>query len=251
MQLKIIPLVTGHIYCDKGKVITLGKDIDKMIYVPSLAWYIEGGKEKILVDTGMCSTEKANKYHYKGSIQKPDEKIDLALKNIGIDVKSIKKVILTHLHWDHCQNLELFKNASFFVQKDELKFALNPHPSYCKSYESEKIGATSSLKDMNFNLLKGDQEICDGISVISTKGHSPGHQSVIIETIKGKYIIAGDAVMSWENLKPDKKTNKEFIMIGRYLNMEEASTSISKIKKKADFILPGHEKEVLKKKIYP
>ena len=86
---------------------------------------------------------------------------------------------------------------------------------------------------------------------MSTKGHSPGHQSVIIETIKGRYIIAGDAVMSWENLEADKKTNKEFIMIGRYLGMEEASASISKIKKTMDFILPGHEKEVLKKETYP
>lgn len=251
MNLRIRPIVTGRIYCDKGTTITLGKDRGKMIYVPSLAWYIKGGKEKILIDTGMCDTKRANKYHYRGSTQKPNERIDLALKRIGVNVKDINKVILTHLHWDHCQHLKMFKNASFFVQKDELEFALNPTPDYYRSYESEKIGLKPHFLKIKFNLLNGDKKICDGVSVISTKGHSPGHQSVVVNTKKRKYVIAGDAVMSWENLRPNKKTKNEFTIIGRHMNIEQAKNSISKIKEIADFILPGHEKGVLKKKVYP
>ena len=80
--MRIIPIKTGTIYCNKGLTTTLGKDLDQWINIPSIAWYVEDkeNNNKILVDTGMCCTEQANRYHYSGSKQEEDEQIDRALK---------------------------------------------------------------------------------------------------------------------------------------------------------------------------
>lgn len=247
--MKIIPLKTGEICCDKGLTTTFKKDVGKMIYIPSTAWLIDTGKEKILVDTGMCDTDKANKYHYKGSTQKEGERIDQTLKKIGVDVKDITKIIFTHLHWDHCQNLYFFKNAKFYVQKKELEFAKNPIPLYYTSYESHIPGLKQTFSEIQFELINGDQKIVDGINVIFTPGHSPGHQTVLVKTEKGTYAITGDAIMCYENL--EKNGNQKFTMMGRHADIIESWKSIEKILSKSDFVLPGHEEKVFDKKEYP
>ena len=174
--MKIIPIKTGEIYCNKGITTTWGVGLDQWIRIPSIAWYINDENNNILVDTGMCDTDKANKYHYPGSKQEEDERIDLALKKMGVNPEEINIVILTHLHWDHCQNLHRFKNAKFYIQKKELEFAHNPLPVYYNSYEQNNINIRPSFEGINFNILEGDSEIIPNIKVILTPGHSPGHQ---------------------------------------------------------------------------
>ncbi len=247
--MRIIPIKTGKIHCDKGLTITWRKDVGKMIDVPSISWLIDTDKEKILVDTGMCNTERADNYHYKGAIQEEEQSIDKALKKLGIDVLDISKVILTHLHWDHCQNLHFFKNAKFYVQRKELEFAKNPVPPYHNSYEFNIPELKQTFSDISFEILNGDKKITEGIKVVLTPGHSPGHQVVLVDTKKGKYAIAGDAVLSFENL--ERNGNQKFTMIGRYVDIIESWKSLEKIASISDFILPGHDDKVFDKKEYP
>ena len=74
---------------------------------------------------------------YYGELDSPDE-----LRKLGVDPDQIDICIFTHLHWDHCANMGLFRNATFFVHSRELDFALDPHVLYEKSYESERLGVT-------------------------------------------------------------------------------------------------------------
>jgi N-acyl homoserine lactone hydrolase len=251
--MKIIPIKTGTIYCNKGLTTTLGKGLDQWINIPSIAWYIEDkeNNNKILVDTGMCSTEHAEKHHYSGSKQEENERIDLALRKKGIHPDEINIIILTHLHWDHCQNLHLFKNAKCYIQKEEMEFAKKPLPTYYSSYEKGKLNLKPAFANIDFNLLNGDQEIVPNVEVFLTPGHSPGHQSVLVKTEKGNYVIAGDAVMCYENLEEDPIKKIPFVMIGRYMDVEKSWESFKRIKEKADFVLPGHEPRVFDYDEYP
>ena len=79
-----------------------------------------------------------------------------------------------------------------------------------------------------------------GVIVIPTPGHSPGHQSVVVETKSGKVIAAGDAVMSGENLTGDAANHLRFNMLGRYVNMKDAWHSLEKLADIGGTILPGH-----------
>jgi glyoxylase-like metal-dependent hydrolase (beta-lactamase superfamily II) len=83
--------------------------------IPGTAWYVTDGRRKIMVDVGMCRTELAD-WHHKGSRQEPGEAVHEQLQALGVDPAEIELVILTHLHWDHCHNLDKFTKARFVVQ---------------------------------------------------------------------------------------------------------------------------------------
>ncbi len=247
----IIPLKTGTIHCDKSKTLTQGIDIGKMIDIPSIAWLIITPTEKILVDTGMPETVVAAYRHYHGSYQLPGERIDQALKIQGISPNEITKVILTHLHWDHCQNGHFLPNAKFYVQQKELDFARNPTGTYFRSYDHPSLGLTPAFETYPLTIIDGDVEISPGITAILSPGHSPGHQIVVVETASGPYVIAGDAVLCYDNLLPSMAT--DIILPGRHKDSEQTKQVIEKIMTLAGVvhrILPGHDDRVFRKKEY-
>lgn len=221
----------------------------KSLFLPQPGIFVE--REKIMVDTGMCETDRADRYHHAGSYQEEDQRIDRALKKIGVDPEEIGKVIFTHLHWDHCHNLRFFRNAKFYVHMEEVRFAFTPLPPYYRSYESFHLGIVPPFSEIPFQITKGPEEIAEGVSVFPTPSHSPGHQSAAVETRRGIYVITGDAVMSWENREGDPVNHLPFIMNGRYIDLQRSWESFFKIKERAKFILPGHEIKVFDQKEYP
>ncbi len=72
-----------------------------------------------------------------------------------------------------------------------------------------------------------------------------------VETAAGAYTVAGDAVMCYENLAGDPAHHLPFIMIGRYMSLEEAWRSLERIRAIGGTVLPGHETAVLAKPQYP
>lgn len=251
MDLRIVPINTGFIHVDQGGTLTQGRGYGEKINIPATAWYVYGGEEKVMVDTGMCETSRADRYHHAGSYQEEDQRIDRALKRIEVDPEEISKVIFTHLHWDHCHNHRLFKNAKFYAHINEVRFAFAPLPPYYRSYESTHLGIIPPFSETPFEITKGPEEIAQGITVFPTPGHSPGHQSVAVETRRGIYVITGDAVMSWANWEGDPANQLPFIMNGRYIDLEKSWESFFRIKERAKFVLPGHEMKIFGQKEYP
>ena len=82
-----------------------------------------------------------------------------------------------------------------------------------------------------FPLLKGEaeQQILPGISAFFTPGHSPGSMSVAVETADGPYVIAGDAVMTYDNLRGDPAKRQKFLPIGRYTDIFQVFDSLERI----------------------
>lgn len=249
MDLTIYPLNTGFISIFKGFHATQGRGIDHRMEIPATTWYIDGTPQKVLVDTGMCDTERANRWHHKGSRQ--TQPITEALARIGVQPEDIDIVIFTHLHWDHCANMKAFVNARFIVHQVELDFALNPLPPYYRSYEATALGIVPPFAGVEFDVVNGEEEVLPGIVVFPTPGHSPGHQSVAVETAEGTYVIAGDAVFVYENLEGDLDRQLPYIPIGRFVNFFDMWRSIEAIDQRADFVLPGHDSAVFDQEYYP
>ena len=129
-----------------------------------------------------------------------------ALKDLGIDAQDVKTIINTHLHWDHCFNNALFPNAKIYVQKKEIQFAISPLPTQYVYYESHQLGMTPQwIKSMDrFVVVDGDYPLQDGIDLIFTPGHTPGFQSVLVNTADGKYLIASDFIGQLDNWEEGK-----------------------------------------------
>jgi N-acyl homoserine lactone hydrolase len=153
---------------------------------------VQTDTDNILIDTG--SGELPEKYRKYQKVEKPTD-IIRSLDEAGLKPEDITIVINTHLHFDHCGGNKYFKNARFYCQRAEWEYAQNPDrfakAGYIKAY----------FEDLEFELLDGEKEIVPGITAIPTPGHTPGHQSVVIEFDGKKFIYAGDVLPLEENLR--------------------------------------------------
>ncbi len=208
------------------------------VSIPVYTWLIEGAKEPILVDVG-CSAKEVLKYAASAQQAK-----DLALKDIvpieeslakfGISTLDIKTIIMTHLHIDHILNAKKFPNAKFIVQEAELEFNRNPHPLYSRT------STRQIYEGLNLETIRGDTEVIPGVEAIFTPGHSPGGQSVAVNTEQGKAVICGMCTID-ENFASEG----EIIIPGMHSNPFHAYDSMVKIRKIADTILPLHSQRLL------
>ncbi len=195
-------------------------------------WFIEGPKERIIFDTGGTSKEISGSIpdFVCKDVASPEE----ALSKVGLKCEDIDIVIIGHVHPDHMGLSYKYPNAKFVIQRKELEFARNPHPAVGTSYRKEW------LEGVNFEVIDGDNEIVPGISVIFTPGHSPGGQSLAVQTEKGIAIITGFCVVG-ENFNPPKQHPYPVMISLLHTNAIELYDSLMKVKEKADIVLPVHE----------
>lgn len=199
----------------------------------SYIWYLEGPGPKIIVDAGVDSEYLAKVRNIPTTdIQSVGE----GLKPFGVTPEDIDIVIITHLHHDHVAKGTLFKNAKFIVQQAELDGATHPHPTVAPQYPSH------FFTGLNFETITGDREICNGVAVISTPGHTVGGQSVVVDTAKGKVIICGLCTIQ-ENFEPPESVRKSTPVIpcGVFVNLFDTYDSLMRIKDSADIVLSLHD----------
>jgi N-acyl homoserine lactone hydrolase len=237
MKWKVTALRMGELYVEKSSL-TYQKDIGQHLWIPMWATAITGGGYNILVDTGIHDLKWVED-HIGPSRQQFDEIIVEALKRgVGCAPEDVDIVINTHLHYDHCGNNKIFKNARFVVQKKEWEAAQNPIPCQDTIYLKELFDE-SAVNYFSWRFVDGEEEIVPGVKVFLTPGHSEGHQSVLVNTEEGILCVAGDVSNLVENIH-------ENIPAGILTCTKEMYGSMEEVRKRAEFILPGHEYSIKK-----
>lgn len=255
---RIFPLDVGDTVGDMSER-TLRRGTGKKVKEKFIAWYLSDGKRKVLVDTGLPDEAYARKWHpYTNPSVSEGQRIENTLAAAGAKVTEIELVILTHLHWDHSSNLPLFVNAEFVVSGDELRYAIDPCPILYAAYEAPRMGTEPSFLKVLSRMRTIDmaeQEILPGLTIFPTPGHSPGSMSLVVTTTKGPYVIAGDAVVCYENLEGDPAKGLKYLPTGIYTDLIAMWNSMALIDAKAlfqkDRVLPGHESRVFRHRCYP
>lgn len=253
MTYKITQILTGYQFLDKGNYATFRDGYGTIIDHPVFCFLLEGNGKKILVDTGMSDTEHSVKYHHDGR-QDEGQAVHEQLAKLGIAPEDIDKIIFTHLHWDHCFNLEKFQTAELVASKKEYDFAHNPIPFYWGSYEyPPATGLTPPFADRKFTLTEGEVEVEPGIVIFPTPGHSPGHVAVSVNTEDGPYVIVGDLMFLKDNMKPEKSKGWPITPPGRFYNILEIWASIEEVMRRvdADHVLMTHDPSQMDKSTYP
>lgn len=141
----------------------------------------------VLVDTGIGEGNG----HIDRRFQPVRTPIDQELARVGLDRSDITLVVNSHLHFDHCGNNALFPRATVLVQDQELATARTLRTRYTVPEWFDYEGAA-------IQPVSGDMRLLEGISLISTPGHTPGHQSVLIETGTGSTLVAAQAAFTAE-----------------------------------------------------
>ncbi|MDQ2923139.1 MAG: MBL fold metallo-hydrolase, partial [Candidatus Dormibacteraeota bacterium] len=131
----------------------------------------------------------------------------------------VRIVINSHLHFDHCGQNAVFKHAPFYIQRAELERARRE-----KSPTSEWFDFAGA----RFELMDGDAQIADGVRVVSTPGHTVGHQSVIVDTPDGGAVMIGDAAYT-ADIYRDGDTADLSIWEGQYTDRGAWTNSLHKL----------------------
>ena len=135
MGLQILALPSGLVPAAHDAAVTYQRNWDKHRKLPMIMFVITGGDRPIMVDTGTPDAAFVREY-FGYTFERPaEEDTLLQLTGAGIDPADVRDVVFTHLHWDHCSNVELFPNARFTVQDDELRYAVSPIPLHRRAYQ--------------------------------------------------------------------------------------------------------------------
>ncbi len=255
----IKPLKQADITAPLGVTFMLG-DMTKFVTAPVFVWLVDGDK-KILIDAGI--EEPQNGFVHGFPVLGGGEKgLTRALNDAGIKPSDIDILILTHLHFDHVACASLFNNARIYVQKKEWKSAFNPPLHYRLTYDAKLF---QPLENMDLCLVNGDKKIAEGVELIFLPGHTKGLQGVAVDTINGKYLIAGDHFYTFANLNPPKEQTEivdsmgnkiqiqpiplPFAPLGLHVDLSEWYDSCFKALTVAERgkILPGHEPSLVGK----
>jgi N-acyl homoserine lactone hydrolase len=106
----------------------------------------------------------------------------------GLHPQDVALVINTHLHFDHCGSNHLLPQVPIYVQAEEYTAAHSlPHFT---------ILAWVDFPDAQYEQVSGEHELLPGVRLLPTPGHTPGHQSVVLETERGLVVLAGQAIYS-------------------------------------------------------
>lgn len=245
----ITPLCFGEFPVFEKSMFTYLRNAGEKIRAPILGWLLRSGTDAILVDTGPSSPEAAEGWHTP--IRRTAEQAPAsAVRAAGVDPDRLRLVILSHLHWDHCYNLEDFPAARFFVQAEELRVAVDPVPSQRSAYEVGIPGRRPPWMAAfdRLQAIRGDVEVAPGVSTVMLPGHTPGLQGVLVHTDAGRYLIASDALPLAENLGT---ADSGPIALALHTDVATCFRSFERMRAVADVILPSHDLDVLKHDVYP
>jgi N-acyl homoserine lactone hydrolase len=193
---------------------SIPKDKVRDVTLPVNMWVIDHAKGVVVFDTGNnAAVSDGNcKKHWAAGLcdllkpnQKRDDVIDAQLKKLGYTPDQVKAVVTSHAHLDHMGNVKLFPKAIHVIQKKELYQAWWPEKFQGREGGVFVMGDFDGpARSFNYLELEGDYDLFgDGsVMVISTPGHTLGHQSMKVKLPSGKTIVmAQDAIWVKENLE--------------------------------------------------
>jgi N-acyl homoserine lactone hydrolase len=149
------------------------------------AFLIRHPQCNVLVDTGVGADHPGIERLYRPVRRSLTD----ALAAVGLGPHDVAAVINTHLHFDHCGENGLFPHTPIHVQAEEYEAAREPFFT---------IPEWVDFPGASYELLRGETEVLPGVVLLPTPGHTPGHQSVLIESGEGRIVIAGQAAYSAE-----------------------------------------------------
>jgi glyoxylase-like metal-dependent hydrolase (beta-lactamase superfamily II) len=160
---------------------------------------------------------------------------------LNVDAKSIKDVVITHLHYDHVGNFDLFPAATFHLQDREMQYATGRHmaqPVFSGAFDVEDVvGMVRNTYAGRVRFHDGDAEIAPGVSLHYIGGHTMGLQVVRVATRRGWLVLASDASHFYANMEQVRP----FPIVFSVADMVEGYARLRALADSPAHIIPGHD----------
>jgi glyoxylase-like metal-dependent hydrolase (beta-lactamase superfamily II) len=175
--------------------------------IPYVSWLIRGEGRVLLVDAGCSAADYRERIRGEGPLKLAGETfrdvedvktIEQHFEEQGLSFDDVDTFIQTHLDWDHCMNTTKFQRSRILVQRSEWQ-KIPVHPLFSSTYAPKDH--YEQMAGLNIEFVEGDHDVAPGVRCLLTPGHSPGGQSVCVDTDDGTYVIAGMCTIR-ENFYP-------------------------------------------------
>jgi N-acyl homoserine lactone hydrolase len=253
---RLFRLDCGHSLANDESIWTPGENIGRSIEFSSTCWLIKHGSEWLLWDTGVPETALNDPKGWstlpKLIVYHLDRTLTDQLAEIGLKPPDISRVAISHTHGDHIGNVGLFPTSTIMMQRAEYTWinsgdGQNDNVNQLIALARKLLGTPKNLQ-----LIDGDTDVFgDGsVTLVSTPGHTPGSQSLLVHLKNSGFIIlSGDVVHLEENFEKNRVPS---------LNTDKAQSiaSMDKIRKiiatyKATFLINHDKKQTDKLKLLP
>jgi glyoxylase-like metal-dependent hydrolase (beta-lactamase superfamily II) len=220
-----------------------GADAARKLDIATTVWLVKGNGRNILVDSGFYR-EQFFKQWKISDFMKPSE----ALAQLGLKPEEITDVVITHMHWDHADGMDLFPKARIWMQRDEYIYytgeAWQQKGTHGGIDPDDVMAAVKLNMEGRVALVNGDaQEIIPGITCYIGGKHTYQSQYVGVATKEGAVMLASDNVYLYENL--DKH-----VPVAASLDADanlRAQDRMRQLAGSPKLIIPGHDPAVFER----
>jgi glyoxylase-like metal-dependent hydrolase (beta-lactamase superfamily II) len=226
-------------------------DPQRKLSLAMTVWLIRGNGHNILVDSGFYRPQFFKQFKVESFI-KPSEAVGqpgiMPAGQPALTPEDITDVIITHMHWDHADGMDLFPKARIWLQKDEYTYYTGEawqSPRTHGGIDPEDVLAAVKLNLAGrVTLVNGDaQQILPGITCYTGGKHTFQSQYVGVNTKAGTVILASDNMYLYENLQ-------KHVPIAQTLDAASNLRAQDRMKELAAsprLIVPGHDPAVFEK----
>lgn len=216
-------------------------EADADITMDYFFWIFRDREQTIVIDTGFSHAAAVARKRLP--LVAPAD----ALARLDIDPAQVKQLVLTHAHYDHAGNLDLYPNAQILMSRREFEFwpsAMGQRPQYGHHIDPRDIDYLGQLaKDGRVTLLDGPRHtLMPGFELYELGGHTPGQMALRIDMPDGPVILASDAVHYYEELELDRP----FAVLDSLADMYRGYERIREwLQVPGAVMIPGHDPEVM------
>lgn len=222
-------------------------DYGKRYETNCYCWLVRGEGRTILVDCGLRDLAEVNAHRPADAPWRwgraggplPD-----VLGRYGVAPEDVDTLVVTHLHYDHCSNIGMFRNARLLIGRREWEFVTNPpHPRLLSrpAYPTDVYDWLAQAARDRVVLMEDEHEVAPGLRAFWVGGHSLGLMAVQVPLASGRRAVIGsDAVCMYANLERN-------IPPGFQLNLADAYHALDKIRAAGEVVLPGHDPVALER----
>jgi glyoxylase-like metal-dependent hydrolase (beta-lactamase superfamily II) len=202
-------------------------------------WLIRGQGREIVVDTGFNAVVAAKRGR---RITLPVEE---GLRRMQVEPAGVKDVVITHLHYDHVGNFDLFPQAIYHLQDLEMQYATGrcmAVEAMRQAYELEDVvGMVRRVYAGRVRFHGGDAELAPGVTLHHVGGHTLGLQIVRVATRRGWVVLASDASHYYANMDQ----GRPFPIVYNVGDMVEGWRRAQSLAESPGHVIPGHDPLVM------
>lgn len=176
-----------------------GADTTRRMDIAMMVWLLKGSDGRnVLVDAGFHRDDFVRRWHPTDYATPSD-----AVSRLGVQADDVTDVIISHVHWDHLDGVDLFPKARVWIQREEFEHHLDSTGTV--KDRAIDAGDAKVLAEIarrgRLMLIDGDaKEILPGITVYTGGKHTYASQYASVRSGAGTVVVASDNAYLYENL---------------------------------------------------